>query len=94
MDSKALKENNRIVRLCYKYLNEFTDIYPKDGQGENLHYENKMPDNIKLTVFCEVNRDEGFLVNKTTSELGIEALVARKWIIHSELEKLTKCKLS
>jgi len=28
------------------------------------------------------------LVNMTSDELGLEALIAQKWIVHSELEAL------
>jgi len=76
------KENDRIVRLCYQHLDKFTNIYT-DGKDEN-----KMPENVKLTVYCKGTNDEGFLVNMTSDELGLEALIAQKWIIHSELEAL------
>ena len=47
-----------------------------------------MPEHVKLTVYCKGTNDEGFLVNMTSNELGLEALIAQKWIIHSELEAL------
>jgi len=76
-------ENDKVVRICYDNLDKFTDIYPKDNKEEN-----KMPENVKLTVYCKGSNDEGFLINMTSDELGLEALIAQKWIIHSELEKL------
>jgi hypothetical protein len=76
-------EENKVVQLCYDHLDKFTDIYPKDKKEEN-----KMPEKIKLTVYCKGTNDEGFLVNMTSDELGLEALIAQKWIIHSELEAL------
>ena len=76
-------EENKVVKLCYDHLDKFTDIYPKDKKEEN-----KMPENVKLTVYCKGTNDEGFLVNMTSDELGLEALIAQKWIIHSELEAL------
>lgn len=79
------KENDRMVRLCYQHLDKFTNIYT-DGKEEN-----KMPENVKLTVFCKSSNDEGFLINLNKYELGLEALIAQKWIIHSELEKLAGC---
>jgi hypothetical protein len=82
------KENDRVVRLCYDHLDKFTDIYPKDKNADGLRWENKMPENVKLTVYCKGSEDEGFLVNMTSDELGLEALISQKWIIHSELEKL------
>ena len=76
-------EQNKVVKLCYDHLDKFTDIYPKDKKEEN-----KMPEKVKLTVYCKSTNDEGFLVNMTSDELGLEALIAQKWIIHSELEAL------
>lgn len=81
-------EENKVVQLCYDHLDKFTDIYPKDKNADGLRWENKMPENVKLTVYCKGTNDEGFLVNMTSDELGLEALIAQKWIIHSELEAL------
>ena len=80
--SKQEIEEEKEVRICYDNLDKFTDIY---SEGKE---ENKIPDNIKLTVFCQGSNDEGFLINVTSDELGLEALIAKKWILHSELEKL------
>jgi hypothetical protein len=76
-------ENDKVVRICYGNLDKFTDIYTKDKKEEN-----KMPEKVKLTVYCKGSNDEGFLINMTCEELGLEALIAQKWIIHSELERL------
>lgn len=76
------------VRFCYQHLDKFTDIYPKDKNADGSRWENKMPDNVKLTVYCEGSHDEGFLMNMTSDELGLEALIAKKWILHSDLEAL------
>ena len=81
-------ENDEVVRICYEYLDKFTDIYPKDDAPNGTHWENKMPEKIKLTVYCKGSNYEGFLINITSDELGLEAFIAQKWIIHSELEKL------
>lgn len=75
-------EEEKLVRLCYDSLDKFTDIY---SEGKEV---NQIPDNVKLTVFCQGSNDEGFLINVTSDELGIEALIARKWIIHTELEEM------
>lgn len=90
MKAQLLEENedDKAVRICYKYLDKFVDIYPKD-----LNLENKMPKNVKLTVFCKGSNDEGFLINMTYEEIGLEALIAQKWIVHTELEKLAGCTL-
>ena len=76
-------EENKVVQLCYDHLDKFIDIYPKDK-----NWENKMPENIKLTVYCKGANEEGFLINMTSDELGLESLIAQKWIVHSDLEKL------
>ena len=81
-------EENKVVQLCYDRLDKFTDIYPKDKNADGLRWENNMPEKVKLTVYCKGTNDEGFLVNMTSDELGLEALIAQKWIIHSELEAL------
>ena len=80
--------NKKNVNICYKYLNEFISIYPKDNYGDDFKYVNKMPENVKLTVYCKSSNEEGFLINVKSDELGLEALIVQKWIIHSELEKL------
>ena len=81
-------EENKVVKLCYDHLDKFTDIYPKEKNAYGLRWENKMPENVKLTVYCKGTNDEGFLINMTSDELGLEALIAKSWIIHSELEAL------
>lgn len=69
-------EEYKIIRLCYDHLDKFIDIYPKDKNADGLKWENKMPENVKLTVYCEGTEDEGFLVNVTSSELGLQAFIA------------------
>ena len=81
-------EENKVVQLCYDHLDSFTDIYPKDKNADGLSWENKMPKNVKLTVYCKGSNYEGFLINMMSDELGLESLIAQKWIVHSELERL------
>ncbi|WP_432221275.1 hypothetical protein ACRASX_11140 [Flavobacterium sp. TMP13] len=81
-------EENKVVQICYDYLDKFIDIYPKDKNADGLQWENKMPEKVKLTVYCKGTNQRGFLVNMSSDELGLEALIANKWIIHSELEAL------
>ena len=76
-------EENKVVQLCYDHLDKFIDIYPKDK-----NYANKMPKDVKLTVYCEHPEETGFVINVKSDELGIQAFIAKKWIIHSDLEKL------
>jgi len=81
-------EENKVVQLCYDNLDKFIEIYPKDKNANGLRWKNKMPEKVKLTVYCKGTNDEGFLINMTSDEIGLEALIAKKWIIHSELEVL------
>ena len=83
-----LAEEDKVMKLCYDHLDKFVDIFPKERNADGLRWENKMPQNVKLTVYCEYPDDEGFVLNVTFDELGLYALIARKWIIHSELEVL------
>ena len=82
------REEEKIIQLCYDHLDKFIDIYPKDKNADGLQWENKMPENVKLTVYCEGTEDEGFFVNVTSNELGLQAFIAKKWILHSDLEAL------
>ena len=92
MKKRELQEK-RVFKICFDHLAKFTDIYPKEKNADGLLWENKMPEKVKLTVYCKGENEEGFLVNMASDELGLEALTAKKWIIHSELEKLLKCNL-
>ena len=87
MTEQEIKEQ-KSVELCYKFLDRFIDIYPKDQ-----NWENKMPENVKLTVYCEHPSEKGFLINVKSDELGIQAFIARKWILHSDLETLAGCSI-
>lgn len=51
---------------------------------------NPMPEGVKLTVYCEGDNIEsrGFLEDVTTSEMGLDALIAYSWILQSELDEL------
>lgn len=66
-----------------EHIDQFQIIW-KEG-----HEENPMPDDVKLTVYCDNDADErGFLENVTTDEMGLDALIARKWIRHAHLLEL------
>lgn len=66
-----------------KHIDAFTEMW-KDGEEVN-----PMPEGVKLTVYCDNGDDEvGFAENSTSSELGITALIARKWILQSDLDAL------
>jgi hypothetical protein len=81
------EQNNQVVALCYKNLDKVTDIY-KDGSVVN-----PIPKNVKLTIFCEGSNEEGFITNLTSNEIGLELLIAKKWILHSELESIAGFKI-
>lgn len=85
--TEEIINNNKIVKACYDNLHNFTNIFI-DGQ-----LVNDMPSDKKITVFCQSNDDEGFLINTKTSELGLEALIVKKWILHSKLEELAGFKI-
>lgn len=66
-----------------KYIEHFKPIYKN---GERI---NPMPKNTKITVWCDNGDDEqGFAYNTTTYDMGINCLIAQKWILQSDLEKL------
>ena len=80
------------IKFCYQNLDKFKDIY--DDVYERCKSPNDPPDNVMLTIFCKSEKEEGFLINTTTKEAGITLLIARKWILHSELEKIAKQKIN
>ena len=66
-----------------EHIDKFTPFYDKDGK-------NTMPKDKKLTVWCEAETmsDSGFAENVFFNELGLAALIAKSWILQSELEAL------
>ena len=80
------------VKICYQYLDKFKDVY--DDVYDRCKKPNDPPDNVRLTIFCKSEKEEGFLINTTTKEAGLTLLIARKWILHSELEKLANKKIN
>ena len=85
-------EEQESVRICYQYLDKFKDIY--DDVYYRCKKSNDPPDNVKLTIFYKSDKEEGFLINKTTKEASLKLLIAIKWILHSELEKLANKKIN
>lgn len=65
-----------------EHIGDFIEIY-KDGKEIN-----PMPEGVKLTAWCESSDDEGFVCNCTTYEMGITALIARRWITEERLQEL------
>lgn len=81
------EQDNKVFYLCYKNLDKFTNIY------ENGNEVNPIPENVKITIYCEHNEYDGFVFNTTSDKLGIQSLIAEKWILHSELEEITGLKI-
>lgn len=74
------------VEKINQFIGKFKEVY--DEKGEEI---NPIPDNVKLTVYCDNDEDErGFLENVTSDKMGLEALIAQKWILQSELDELMK----
>ncbi len=65
------------------YLKNFISIYDEKGNEVN-----PIPDGVPVTVYCDSDRDRGFCINDITYNMGLELLIARSWIVHSELEQL------
>ena len=86
--SKELIERGEVVKICYDNLKNFIDIFPMEKSAEGTRWENPIPDNVELTIFCKGLNYEGFIIKTKSDEIGLEALIAKKWILHSELEKL------
>ena len=66
----------------YTFISRFTPIY------EHGKVTNPIPDGVKITVFCEGREESGFVENITHDEMGIEKLIAKSWILQSELDDL------
>lgn len=76
-----LKKNNMILPYqIMPYLDKFTKI--DDA--------NPLPEKGNYYVFCEGNRDKGFVYNTNANKIGIQALIAVSFIKSSELKKLIK----
>ena len=69
-----------------KYIDSFIEIY--DENGEEI---NPIPEDHKVTVYCESDKIKGFVENSFKDKLGFEALITKKWILHSHLKQLSRC---
>lgn len=67
------------VKNLYNNLSKFTDIYIN---GKEV---NPIPNDIKLTIFCSSDDEEGFLENVTKQEAGLNLFIAKKWILQKDL---------
>lgn len=64
-------------------LNEHIDNFTSIGDDVN-----PIPDNIKVTVYCEGLHERGFAENIIREDLGISELIAKSWILQEDLDKL------
>lgn len=76
------------VEEISKHISKFNQIYDENGNEIN-----PIPEGVKITVYCKSDQDEGFADNVTRAELGLNALIARSWILEDELRKLCEEKI-
>ena len=76
----------------HKYHHLFTDIYSRDEKGKIIDEVNPIPEDVLLTVYIEGNNfdDIGYLYNMKSIDIGIDILIAKKWILQSDLEEAVK----
>ncbi len=67
------------IKELYNNLSRFIDIY------ENGKEINPIPSDVKLTIYCKSEDDEGFLENITKTEAGLNLFIAKKWILQENL---------
>jgi len=71
-----------------EFYDYFTPIYDENGKEIN-----PLPDDRKITVWCESGKDvdeQGFAYNVTDVDMGIEILIAKAWISQEKLDSLIK----
>lgn len=68
-----------------RHLHKFTSIYDEKGNEVN-----PIPEDVKITVYCKSEKldEEGFCCNVISSDLGINAFMARRWILEDELQEI------
>lgn len=72
------------------YIDQFHDQFITIHDAD-FHEVNPIPEDQYVTVYCEGDRDNiGYVWNVKGGELGLEALIARKWILQSKLEDLMR----
>lgn len=68
----------------YKHIDKFIPIY------DNGREVNPIPEDRKVTVWCNRPGERGFVCNTTALDLGIAAFIAKSWIYEDELQKIVK----
>lgn len=70
------------IKDLYRHLDKFTPIY---HEGQEV---NPIPEDVKVTIFCEGSDDEGFLEDIYRKDGGITLLIAKSWILQTDLDQL------
>jgi hypothetical protein len=72
-------------------INQFYDhfILMYDESGKEI---NPLPQNQKLTIWCESNDGEeaGFAYDVAFNEMGLELFIAKSWIQQDKLDELIR----
>lgn len=69
-----------------QYFPYFTEVYSEKGEQIN-----PLPENVKLTAYCDNGKGYvRFLEDLTTKEMGIDIFIVKKFIEHSQLQKIVK----
>ena len=79
-----MKSGEMTAEKIWRHIDCFVNIYDEKGNPIN-----KMPEDVKITVWCSDGKDdEGFVVDSFAKDLGLNAFIAQKWILQTDLEKL------
>lgn len=72
-----------ITDVIFTLIDKFEVIHDENGKKVN-----PMPEDKPITVYFQHEGEEGIEANVLASELGISAMLAKRWILQEELEKL------
>jgi hypothetical protein len=70
------------AKQLYKLTEKFNNICV------NGKIVNPIPSDVKITVLCDSECGQGFLENVSDKELNRSTLIAKSWILQSDLENL------
>lgn len=73
-----------IKKNIKNYASKFTSIYEKEVEVAPI------PKDKVVTVFFKDKDCEYYIPDVMSEELGLEKLIAKKWILQSELDLLMK----
>lgn len=78
---KKKKQIDLSAENINRFIDKFTEIYGDAAAP--------IPDKRRVTVWCSNGMHiSGFAVNVNTSTIGLNALIAQRWILHTELVQL------